>query len=237
MVPSAEVTLNAKAAFDNGAPGSGAATMTGFTNASGTVTFASVPVGDFFVKAEAAALAGVATGRVPSPGAITPIQVQLGASGVVAGRVILPDGLTAAANAFVTLRFQSQSSLQSGVLQVTTDLTGAFEFRGIPLGTFTLSAIEVVSSGVRSVTGTLSSDGQRIDLGVLTLDNAAPRILQVSPADRASGVAAREPIVITFNEPVARTASMAGRRPTSSCSKARQPFRCRFRSSRPTAAA
>src|SRR5439155_6025513 len=143
-------------------------------------------------------------------GATASVQVQLGASGIVAGKLLLPDGLTPAARAFVTLRFQSQSSLQSGVLQVTTDLTGTFEFRGIPLGTFSLSAIEIVSNGVRSAAGSIASDGQRIDLGTLTLDNAAPRIVQVSPTDRGTNVAVRPAIVLTFSEPMARGAITLG---------------------------
>jgi hypothetical protein len=53
-------------------------------------------------------------------GGDTTVQVQLGPSGTVAGRLLLPDGITPAAGAFTTLRFQSQSSLRSGVLQVTT---------------------------------------------------------------------------------------------------------------------
>ena len=132
MVASAEVTVNAQAS-PGGVPGALATTLSGFTNASGIATFASVPVGDFSVRAESAALSGIATGTLPTPGTNVPVHVQLGASGSVVGRLLLPDGVTQAANAFVTLRFQSQSSLQSGVLQVTTDLTGGFEFRGIPL--------------------------------------------------------------------------------------------------------
>src|SRR5947207_12650517 len=161
-------------------------------------------------RRDSAALAGIATGPIAAAGAQTPQSVQLGASGVVAGKLLLPDGLTAAANAFVTLRFQSQSSLQSGVLQVTTDLTGTFEFRGIPLGTFSLSAIEVASHGVRSASGSITSDGQRVDLGTLTLDNAAPRIVQISPADRSTNVGTRPAITLTFSEPMTRSSLTGG---------------------------
>jgi hypothetical protein len=64
------------------------------------------------------------------------------------------------------MRFQSQSQLQSGILQVTTGLSGTFEFRGIPLGTFTLSAFEVVSHGVKNASGSLGTNGQTVDLAI-----------------------------------------------------------------------
>ena len=149
VVPSAEVTLNAQAAFGNGAAESELATMlTGFTERVGHGHVRERAGRRLLRQGRSRGARRRRHGRVGAPGSITPIQVQLGASGIVAGRVLLPDGVTPAAGAFVTLRFQSQSSLQSGVLQVTTGLTGTFEFGGIPLGTFTLSAIEVVSSGV-----------------------------------------------------------------------------------------
>jgi hypothetical protein len=201
-VPSAQVTLNAKGAFGEDPPGPANSTLVGFTSGDGTLTFQNVPVGDFFVRGEAAALAGLAVGTVPASRASASALVQLGASGAIVGRVLLPDGTTPAAQAIVTLRFQSQSQLQSGVLQVTTALSGTFEFRGIPLGTFTLSAFEVVSDGVKSASGALAANGQVIDLADLVLDNAGPRILSVAPVDNAVNVAAGSSITITFSEPI-----------------------------------
>ncbi len=202
IVPSALVTLTAKGSSSTAAPSQLGTVLTGFTDATGTAIFPSVPLGDFFVKAEAAALAGVATGGIDASGSNTLIQVQLGASGTIAGRLLLPDGDTPAARAFATLRFQSQTSLRSGVLQVMTGVDGTFEFGGIPLGSFSLSAFEVVSSGVQSATGTVIADGQRIDLGDLVLDNTGPAILQASPPDRSGGVEPQTPIVISFSEPI-----------------------------------
>src|SRR5262249_20539679 len=121
-IPSARVTLTAKGASGTENPGPMATTLTGFTATDGTVTFQSVPVGDFFVRAESAALAGIALGAVTTPNQSSVATVRLGSSGTVAGRVLLPDGATPALGAIVTLRFQSQSQLQSGVLQITTGL-------------------------------------------------------------------------------------------------------------------
>jgi hypothetical protein len=201
-VVSAAVTLAARAASGGDTPGPTAGTLNGFTDGNGAVTFASVPVGDFFVRAEAAALGGVGTGALSAAGSAAAVTVRLGAAGSIAGRVLLPDGVTPAARAIVTLRFQSQTQTQSGVVQVTTDLGGLFRFAGIPVGTFTLSAFEVVSSAVRNATGAIASNGQAVPLGDLVLDNAAPRIVSVDPADRASGVAAGTSIAVTFAEPM-----------------------------------
>ncbi len=134
-------------------------------------------------------------------------HVQLGASGSIAGRVLLPDGVTPAARAFVTLNFQSQSGLQSGVLQVTTDLSGRFSFGGIPLGTFSLSAFEVVSNGVRTRLGTLTTDGQTLDLGDIALDNTGPRVIERLAGRRGCGRPRRAP------RSRSRSASRCSRRP------------------------
>ena len=60
---------------------------------------------------------------------------------------------------------------------------------------------EIVSSGVR--TGHRDDRCQRrssVELGDLVLDNAAPRVLTVVPADRVAGVPVTSPISITFSE-------------------------------------
>lgn len=201
-VATARVTLNAEGSFGTESPGPTAATLVGFTDGAGLVTFPSVPLGDYSARGEAGPLAGIAIGATPGVGQTSSVTVQLGASGAIAGRVLLPDGVTPAARTFVTLSFQSQTGLQSGVLQITTDLSGRFTFAGIPLGGFTVSAFEVVSNGVRSLSGSLATDGQTFDFGDVALDNTGPRVLNVSPADGSAGVAPTSPIVVTFSEPM-----------------------------------
>jgi hypothetical protein len=199
-IASARVTLNATAAAPGARLGALATTLVGFTNASGVVTFQNVPVGAFAVIGEAGALGGASNGEVAAPGAQAAVTIRLGASGTVAGRILLPDGVTPAAQAIVTLRFTSQSGLQLGVVQITTPLTGMFVFSGIPVGPFTLSAFEVVSNGVRTMTGTLVSNGQRIELGDLVLDNAAPRVVSIDPTDGSRNVPLQPSLVVTFSE-------------------------------------
>lgn len=201
-VSSARVTLTASGAPAGQVSSEIAETFIAFTNASGTAMFPTVPVGAFFVRGEAAALSGVATGEIPAPDAAQAATVQLGPSGTIAGRVLLPDGVTQAPLAIVTLRFQSQSGLQSGTLQVRTGLAGTFEFGGIPVGPFTVQVYEVVSTGVRNLAGSIAADGERVELGDLVLDNTAPRIDEIAPRDATAGVATATPVSVTFNEPI-----------------------------------
>ena len=209
IVPSAQVTLTASAAGPGQPPGALAARLTGFTNASGVVAFQNVPVGALFATGEAGALGGVSNAALGTPGDTVAMTIRLGASGSIAGRVLLPDGTTPAAQAIVTLRFPPQSTLQTGIVQVTTNLTGTFEFTGIPVGTFTLDALEIVSSGVRMVAGALASNGQRVDVGDLMLDNASPRVVSIDPIDRSGGVVLQPAIAVTFSEPMRITSFSA----------------------------
>jgi hypothetical protein len=201
-VATARVTLNAEGSFGQEPPGPTAASLLAFTDQNGVAAFPSVPLGDYAAVGEFAALAGVTTGATPAINQPSEVTVVLGASAGVEGRVFLPDGSTPAFRALITLNFQSQSGLQSGVLQVATDINGHFVFSGIPLGSVTLGAFEVVSSGIRTLTATLTSDGQTFDFGTVVLDNSGPRVDVVAPSGGLTGVAPTSPIVLTFSEPM-----------------------------------
>ncbi len=208
-VPSASVTLNAEGSFGNEPAGPTATTIPAFTDATGVATIVDVPVGDYSARAESGPLAGVATGSVAAAGQASQVTVTLGAAGAIAGRVLLPDGQTPAARALVTLNFQSQSGLQSGVLQVTTDLTGTFAFAGIPLGPFTIGAFELVSNGVRTFSGSLATGGQALAVGDIVLDNTGPRVISVTPATGSVGVQPGTTVVVNFSEPMLATSLTA----------------------------
>lgn len=202
VVPGAQVTLSASAALPNETRTPFGALFTAFTDSTGVAQFVGVPVGTFFVSAQINRVAGLSTGVISVPGQSIPIMVQMAPSGTIRGRVLLPGGKIPAAQTYVTLNFQPGNSLQSGKLQITTDLTGTFSFTGIPLGAFQISAFEVVSSGVITVKNTLSSDGQVLDLGDLVLDNTSPSIIGITPATGAMGVPATTAISISFDKPV-----------------------------------
>jgi hypothetical protein len=111
-VSSAEVNINARASFDEDSPSDFSTAFVGFTDGAGQVSFTGVPVGELFATGEFAALAGLSIGTLVTPGQSTELTVQLGESGRIEGRVLLTDGVTPAANTFVTLEFETESSLQ-----------------------------------------------------------------------------------------------------------------------------
>ncbi len=193
MVAGALVTLQSRSRFIG-------ATPIAFSDQDGVARFEGIPLGELFVEAERAALAGVATGAIATPGETVALTVMLQPSGSIVGRAFLPGGQILAADAIVTLEFFSQSSLQTGVLQVRTDLMGTFAFSGIPLGDFTVSILEPISAGVERRQAALTQDGETFDLGDLVLDHTAPRIVAIAPADGATGVAGTAPVVLTFSE-------------------------------------
>src|SRR5205807_1327621 len=99
-VPSARVTLTAQARYFGDR-------FVAFTDANGVATILGVALGDFFVKGESGPLAGVSTGTIATPHQHVTTAVQLGASGSIAGRVLLPPpaDTVPAFQSFVTLTF------------------------------------------------------------------------------------------------------------------------------------
>jgi hypothetical protein len=200
-VPSARVTVLAHAsAFGD--------RFVGFTDSSGQVTLPGIPVGELHVRAEIAALGGLSTSAVTMAGETRPVTVELSPSGSVAGRILLPTVMTPAAGAIVTLDFISRSALQDGVVQVVTGIDGRFEFTGIPVGPFTLAALEPITDGVRVESRSIDQEGQLVDLLDLVLDNASPRVVTIAPADGAVGVSSTGPVVIEFDEPISRSTAV-----------------------------
>lgn len=174
-----------------------------FTGADGQVRIDGIPRGSFSVMAELGPVAASGEGQIEAPGALAALTLTLGATGRLHGRVLLPDGLAPAVAAPVTVRFPPQSGLQSGTLQVTTDLQGGFAIAGIPLGAVSLSAAEASSMGVYRAELTLTPAADDLDLGDLLLDNRPPRVLTLSPPDGATGVPLDAAIEIDFDEPMA----------------------------------
>ncbi len=204
-VPGARVSVTANAALPGQAARPFGGSFLAFTAGDGKVRVEGVPVGAFFVLAEADLVAGLSTGVVAAPDAEVPVTVQLSPSASVRGRVFLPGGTILAARAYVTLNFQAQNSLQSGTIQVTTSLDGRFSFDGIPLGPVSIAVLEPITRGVRTRSGSLTSSRQILDFGDLVLDNEAPFVESVTPARGSMGVSRTTAIVLRFNEPMRRS--------------------------------
>ncbi len=168
----------------------------------GTKSFPVMPVGDVVATVRSLDLnaGGVARATIAAPGDPITIDVTLGATGDIAGRLILPDAAaTPVPGAFVTIEFTPQTGL-GGTFQVLTDGQGAFAFSNIPVGAFRIEILEPVSRGRRTIRGEVTAAG--LALGDVLLDLDAPRVVATDPPEGAIGVPEGAPIVLTFNEAI-----------------------------------
>ena len=113
-------------------------------------------------------------------GGLTTVRVVLAAAGRVNGHFFRPDGTTPVTNAQVTLQAGGRT------LYDVTDTAGAFDFVGIPAGSFSLSGHDVATERYGDASGRVEADGQTVQveirLGVLgtvdgivvTADGTAP---------------------------------------------------------------
>ena len=141
-VPNAEVSLIRGSVFDFAT-----------TDANGNAFFDQVPVGSYSVFASAKALARTGSSDPFSVVAngITPVQVTLTFLGKVTGTLTDPENNppTPVIGTPVTL-VGGGGYLQT---QASTDGAGAFQFIGVPEGTFTLRAVDIDSGRVAQSTG------------------------------------------------------------------------------------
>ncbi|HMD96237.1 MAG TPA: carboxypeptidase regulatory-like domain-containing protein [Terriglobia bacterium] len=147
-VSGAQVTVTSKTSFGG--------TLTGATQANGTVTFAHVLAGAFSVSAvnPSTQLAGSATGSVTANGS-TSVTVQLQASGSIVGTVFAPDGATPVPG--ITLQLSGQVNHQT-----TSGAGGTYQFNVVPTGTYTLTAVDALGNQRASASVTLTTQGQQV---------------------------------------------------------------------------
>ena len=111
--------------------------LTGTTASDGTFTFANVLAGNFFVTATdpVTQLSG-SLSSVVTAGVANAVIVQLQPAGSVLGRVLDPDGVSPLAGVTVQV---------SGPVfrQVSTASDGSFRFDALPLGSYTVQALDV----------------------------------------------------------------------------------------------
>ncbi len=146
LVANAQVSLSERDQFGGN--------LNGNTQADGTVIFASVLAGPFFVTATdpVTQLSGSASGNIASAQALT-ITVQLQAAGLVLGQVLGVDGITPIANTVVQI-----NGPQSRQINSASD--GSFRFDALPLGTYTLQALDNLNRLRARQTGiTLANNG------------------------------------------------------------------------------
>ena len=146
LVGNAQVSLSERDQFGG--------SLSGITQANGTVVFPNVLAGPFFVTATdpVTQLSGSGTGAIAAAQALS-ITVQLQPAGLVLGQVLAVDGVTPLAATVVQI-----SGPQSR--QVNTAGDGSFRFDALPLGTYTVQALDTSGRVRARQTGiTLASNG------------------------------------------------------------------------------
>ncbi|MEO1367395.1 MAG: carboxypeptidase regulatory-like domain-containing protein, partial [Acidobacteriota bacterium] len=130
-VADAEVTVTSNSVFG------GRFTVT--TGAVGDFSVDGVFVGNYTVSAldAASGLGGFTGGSLEGDGDLESVTVTLTPSGVLTGTLFEADGSTPVAGAVITLLPSER--------QTTTDGAGLYRFEGLPLGTYTLDALEPVT--------------------------------------------------------------------------------------------
>jgi hypothetical protein len=184
-----------------GQPGSGCAgPCQQATNDAGFFHFVDVPARTFTVVATDP-LTGLrgSTGDVVGPGETRTVQVRLQPGARVTGRVLLSSG--AAAKGVVVEIVRGAARLFA---ETTAD--GAFVFESVALGPITLSAEDPVGQGTARRSETLVGD---FHVGDLVLDDAAPAVGSVTPANGTVDVPLGTMVRVAFTEPVALSTALA----------------------------
>jgi hypothetical protein len=166
--------------------------------ANGTFALPQVLAGPFTAQLSAEisgfTLYGTASGTV-LPNQTFNLSIQVQPSGTITGSVLRPDGQTPAVGASVII----QLNVGSITLQVQND--GTFTAAGVPLGGFTVQFNDPNTGGLGVIEGqSLTTNGQTLNLGTITLDGNALSVVASNPTDGTSGVAVNQPLTITFSE-------------------------------------
>jgi hypothetical protein len=162
----------------------------------GEFSFHNLRLGKFSITAKdpVSNLSGTANGTLSQDGQEEQVSIELQSAGIVKGLLLNTDGLTPAAQAFVTLKGSGFT------LYTQTDEQGEFLFPVVRLGDFTLLAEGYSNSGIARSSGIVSSDAQVVDSGTLILDKETPFVLSISPEHGAANIPFDTAITIVFSE-------------------------------------
>ena len=130
------------------------------------------------------------------------MDLVLGPSGSIVGRLVSQDGALGIAGAQVVLAYMAPSGAL-GRAFFTTGVDGSFAFDAIPVGAFALEAIVFARDGIARLDGVLVSNGQVLDLGDVPLDEQDPYVVVSEPAAGDADVPIDQVVRLTFNEALA----------------------------------
>ncbi|PYM11964.1 MAG: hypothetical protein DME18_12580, partial [Verrucomicrobia bacterium] len=174
-------------------------TETLLADGAGHYSFDNIPVGNYRVAAESQALGASYNGQITHDAQTDSADLVLSASGAVQGRIVRADGLTPVEGIDVLLTFNSVSGLPGRAVS-RTDTDGLFQVENIPVGPFNLEAVSVDFDGIARLGGSLTNNGQTLNLGPVPLDEADPYIVAVSPANTAAGISINTTVDLLFSE-------------------------------------
>jgi hypothetical protein len=178
--------------------------FTGDTGTDNSITFQNVGEGGVtaFATNPATGLRGSANAVLTHEGEIVQVNLALENSAQIKGMVVIADGTTPAANALVALQIAGRT------LTTFTDEAGAFSLPSVPMGGFLLVFQESFGPGMREIRGSLSTNGQILDLGTVVLDAVSPRVVDITPANGAVDLPLGTQPVVRFSEAMDTTRNL-----------------------------
>ncbi|MFN0129716.1 MAG: Ig-like domain-containing protein, partial [Verrucomicrobiales bacterium] len=174
-------------------------TETVVATAQGAFQFTNVPVGQSSLSAFSQALGAQSPVTVAAPGATVTQNLVLTASGTVIGRLLRADGTTAAEGADVIITFRSASNAD-GTFASRLGADGRFSFAPVTAGPFSIAAFHPTVNGLARAAGTITTNGEVVDLGDILLDEAPPTVVASMPGPGDDGVDINSTIEVLFNE-------------------------------------
>ena len=177
----------------------GGETVSGLSDAQGRFSFSDVPVGRYRLTAASQSLAASTNGTISLAGQTNNLAMQLGASGTVLGRLVRADRVTPVGDQDVVLTYASQSA-NPGIAFLHVGAAGRFEFDHIPVGAIHVSCVAAAFGGIIDFDTALTANNQTNNLGDVVFDEDLPQVVQVMPADTATGVSITNIVELIFNE-------------------------------------
>ncbi|MEO8215449.1 MAG: Ig-like domain-containing protein [Acidobacteriota bacterium] len=192
-----------------GAPAAGArVTVSGggrvreaYTDPSGTVTVAGMPLGNVSAQAVSfdGGLNGLASGTLASQSNPATLSIELGSYGTLSGSVEAEAGGPSSGTRVI--------ASFGIVVETLTTASGRFALAGIPvpaggtLVTLTYLGADDVTIGAQQ-TVSIGGGQRTLEAPPVKLDSTAPRVLSITPADGSTNVSPDSSVVILFSEAI-----------------------------------
>ena len=169
------------------------------TAADGSFGFDGVALGDFRLVGRDGALAATDSGTLAAAGDVVAVDLVLGPSGSVVGRLVSQDGTLPIGSADVSIGYTAPSGAL-GRDGFRTAADGVFHFEAIPVGEFSIESFVPIRDGIAREAGAVAGDGDIVDLGDVHLDEDDPHVVATTPLEGDQQVAIDTAIRLTMNE-------------------------------------